>query len=128
VTLRWKGGAQRLSTLLYGPRRADQPYEQRTGVGSLTWTFPVTEEDVAAGGTWALHLVNYEGEASNGTFELTFTPLGQPLPTPTPARTPIPAATPIPAPTPIPTPTAPPTTPAAVPTRPSGTPGTPGTP
>jgi hypothetical protein len=122
VSLRWRSGAQRLSTLLYGPRHADQPYEQRTGVGSLGWTFPVTEEDVAAGGTWALHLVNYETIAADGTFELTFTPLGQPLPTPAPTRTP--------APTPSPTPTASPT---AAPTRPTNTPGpprpaTPGTP
>jgi hypothetical protein len=125
VSLRWKGGAQRLSTLLYGPRRADQPYEQRTGVGSLGWTFPVTGEDVAAGGTWALHLVNYEEGEANGTFELTFTPLGQPLPTPTHA--PSPTATPTA--TPAPSPALPPTVaPPPAPTRPApvGTPGTPG--
>ncbi|MFN8511717.1 MAG: hypothetical protein U0841_03815 [Chloroflexia bacterium] len=119
VALRWKGEAQRLSTLLYGPRRADQPYEQRTGVGALGWTFPVTADDVAAGGTWALHLVNYEAGAANGTFELTFTPLGQPLPTPSPTRTPTPS--------PMPTPTATPT-PTAAPTRPAGSPGTTRTP
>ncbi|MFN8536776.1 MAG: hypothetical protein U0232_04800 [Thermomicrobiales bacterium] len=53
----------------------------------------MTAEDVAAGGTWALHLVNYEAGAANGTFELTFTPLGQPLPTPSPTRTPTPTPT-----------------------------------
>ncbi len=119
VTLRWKGGAQRLSTLLYGPRRADQPYEQRTGVGALTWSFPVTEADVTAGGTWALHLVNYEPSAANGTFDLTFTPLGQPLPSPMPTPSPTPTLTPLPT---RPAPTATPGTPRPAP------PGTPRTP
>lgn len=128
VSLRWKGGAQRLSTLLYGPRRIDQPYEQRTGVGALAWAFPVTDEDVAAGGTWALHLVNYEEGEANGTFELTFTPLGQPRPTitpsPGPSPTPGPAAPAAPTATPAPSPTRP--APAGSPTLPR--PATPGVP
>lgn len=105
VTIAWQGNATRLSTLLYSPRLSEQPFEQRTGVGSLTFSFPVTEEDIAAGGTWALHLVNFESGDATGRLDLSFVPEGQPTPKPSPS------ATPSVAPSPSPSPTAPPATP-----------------
>lgn len=127
--LSWSGSASRLSTLLYGPRHANQPYEQRTGAGTLTFSFPVSAADVAAGGAWALHVVNYEAGDASGTIVLTFEPAGAPIPgaapTPPPASPP-PAATPVaPGGTPSPDPATPATTPrpaTPTPAAPTGTP------
>ncbi|MGN6700098.1 MAG: hypothetical protein ACTHMR_18230, partial [Thermomicrobiales bacterium] len=115
VQLQWTGSAPRLSTLLYGPRYTDQPYEQRTGANSLSFAYPISDADVAAGGAWALHLVNYDTGDASGTLVLTFEPRGQPVPTSAPPP-PTPPASPTPAPSPSPAPTAAPTTtPAAKP-------------
>ncbi|HEX5502333.1 MAG TPA: hypothetical protein VFW96_06895, partial [Thermomicrobiales bacterium] len=131
--LAWSGTAARLSTLLYGPRHTDQPYEQRTGTTSLAFAFPVGAADVAAGGVWALHLVNYGPGEAAGTVTLTFEPRGAPSPTtvptappasPTPAGAPpTPAAVPAPSPSPSPTPRSTPA-PTAAPTL-TATPMTP---
>ena len=117
VQSRWDGSAARLSTLLYGPRRADQPYDQRTGAGSLAFAYPVTADDVAAGGLWALHLVNFDDGDASGTLLLTFEPRGAPVPTSAPSPAPPPATPSAPSPTapPSPTPTRQPTTPATPP-------------
>ena len=133
VTIAWRGDATRLSTLLYSPRLPEQPYEQRTGVGSLTFSFPVTEADIAAGGNWALHLINYEGGEATGRLELRFVPEGQPTPAPEPSVAPRPSPTPQPTPTTPPSPTAtskpqPSPTPSAAPipsVKPALVPGTP---
>jgi hypothetical protein len=136
VQLQWTGSTPRLSTLLYGPRYTDQPYEQRTGANSLSFAYPISDADVAAGGAWAMHLVNYDTGDASGTLVLTFEPRGQPVPTsapppPTPPATPVPAPSPTPpaTPTPAPSPTAAPTTPTAKPPTatpaPAGTPATP---
>lgn len=110
VTIAWQGDATRLSTLLYSPQHTKLPFEQRAGIGSLTFTFPVTEADIAAGGGWALHLVNYESGTATGRLEIAFAPPSAPTPTTTPTATPSPKPL---APTP--------TTPAAT-APPSGTP------
>ena len=102
VTIAWQGNATRLSTLLYSPRLPDQPFEQRTGVGSLTFSFPVTEEDIAAGGTWSLHLVNFESGDATGRLDLSFVPEGQPTPSPSSGATPSVVPSPSPSPTPTP--------------------------
>lgn len=119
--LSWTGTTPRLSTLLYGPRHTGQPYEQRTGTTTLAFSFPVTAADVAAGGTWALHVVNYEVGTATGTLVITFEPAGAPIPSaaPTPPPSPTPAATPAtPSPSPPPAPGSPPAAPAtATPTR-----------
>jgi len=104
VTIAWQGNATRLSTLLYSPRLPDQPFEQRTGVGSLTFSFPVTEADIAAGGTWALHLVNFESGDATGRLDLSFVPEGQPTPAPSAGATPSAAPSIAPSPSPTPTP------------------------
>ncbi len=126
VTIGWQGGAKRLSTLLYSPRRPEQPYEQRTGTGALTFAFPATVEDSAAGGIWALHLVNYEDGAVSGTLQIDFVPEGQPLPSGSPSGSPSPSAGPSPRPSPSASPSARPVTPTVRPG--AGTPGAGGTP
>lgn len=117
--LSWDGSAPRLSTLLYGPQRADQPYEQRTGAKSLAFAYAVTPDDVAAGGVWALHLVNYSDGEATGTLLLTFEPRGAPVPpsAPTPPATPS-ATKPTPSPSPTPVPATPHATPATPTKRP----------
>ncbi len=137
VTIAWQGDATRLSTLLYSPQRPAQPFEQRAGEKTLTFTFPVSAADIAAGGDWALHLVNYESGAATGRLEIAFVPPGAPTPTSqgtpratTPTTTAAPTATPI-APTAIPTVSAPTTAPTATPTTstpaPASPPATPAT-
>lgn len=124
VQARWEGSAPRLSTLLYGPRYSEQPYEQRTGTRSLSFAFPVTEADVAAGGLWALHLVNYDDGDAAGTLILTFEPRRQAVPTTTavPSAPAAPSRPPVTAPPPTRTPMKRPT--AATPSspRPSASP------
>lgn len=96
IQARWQGSTPRLSTLLYGPRRADQPYEQRTGTtngGPLAFAFPVTEADVAAGGLWELHLINFDRGDATGALTITFEP--RKAATPTPAPSPTPTAAPV---------------------------------
>ncbi len=135
VTLVWQNATTRLSTLLYSPRWPDQPIQQRSDVGNLTFTFPVTAADIAAGGNWALHLVNYEQATATGRLELNFVPEGQTVPMPSPQATPTPQASPSSSPAPatpvapppatptptIPAPSAPPT---PTPTTPPSTPTT----
>jgi hypothetical protein len=143
VTIAWQGDATRLSTLLYSPQRPTQPFEQRAGEKTLTFTFPVTAADIAAGGNWTLHLVNYESGAATGHLDIAFVPPGAPTPTPqgtapattpttnvtptaTPAATPVTPTAPAPTATPkasTPVPTTPPTS-APAPATPTSAPAT----
>jgi len=115
VTIVWQGDATRLSTLLYSPQRPTQPFEQRAGEKNLTFTFPVSAADIAAGGNWALHLVNFESGAATGRLEIAFVPPGAATPTPQ-------GTTPATPGTPTAAPTAAPTTPPAAPTKAPTTP------
>ncbi len=121
VRITWQGDATRLSTLLYSPQRPTQPFEQRAGEQTLTFTFPVSAADIAAGGVWALHLVNYESGAATGRLEIAFVPPGAPTPTPqgtAPVTPSVTVGTPAAAPTPTPgapAPTATPPTPTPAP-------------
>ena len=132
VTIAWEGDATRLSTLLYSPQHPTQPFEQRAGERTLTFTFPVSAADIAAGGVWALHLVNFERGVATGHLDIAFVPPGAPLPAPqgtAPATTATPKLTPTatpptpvaPAPPTAPAPTVPPTAPAPAPTAPPAT-------